>query len=132
MSKLSRLHKICNCSNTRKDTSIANECNGARRRRACFAVFYHFTIFEKSNFCPNSILAKLYNFLGKTKLSTIKKGKSPTFSRVFHPNFFDDFSREIKVVNSLKSPKPQHFHEFFTQKIRQFSREIKVEFFGKK
>ena len=23
-----------------------------------------------------------------------------TFSRVFHPNFFDNFSREIKVVNS--------------------------------
>ena len=26
--------------------------------------------------------------------------KTPTFSRVFHPNFFDNFSREIKVVNS--------------------------------
>ena len=33
----------------------------------------------------------------------------------------------------LKSPKPQHFHEFFTQKkIDNFSREIKVEFFGQK
>ena len=26
--------------------------------------------------------------------------KIPTFSRVFSPNFFDNFSREIKVVNS--------------------------------
>ena len=30
-----------------------------------------------------------------------KKKKKKTFSRVFHPNFlFDNFSREIKVVNS--------------------------------
>ena len=43
----------------------------------------------------NSILTKLYNFLGKSKLSTTKTCKSPTFSRVF-----DTFSREIKVVNS--------------------------------
>ena len=26
--------------------------------------------------------------------------KSPTFSRVFHPEYFDNFFREIKVVNS--------------------------------
>ena len=26
--------------------------------------------------------------------------QTPTFLRVFHPNFFDNFSREIKVVNS--------------------------------
>ena len=26
--------------------------------------------------------------------------KTPTFSRVFQPNFFDNFFREIKVVNS--------------------------------
>ena len=26
--------------------------------------------------------------------------KTPTFSRVFHQNFFDNFSREIKVVKS--------------------------------
>ena len=26
--------------------------------------------------------------------------KTITFSRVFHQNFFDNFSREIKVVNS--------------------------------
>ena len=48
----------------------------------------------------NSILTKLYNFLGKSKLSITKKCKSSTFSRVFQPNFFNNFSREIKVVNS--------------------------------
>ena len=34
------------------------------------------------------------------KVVTAKKSKTPTFSRVFHSNFFDNFSREIKVVNS--------------------------------
>ena len=32
----------------------------------------------------------------------------------------------------LKSPKPQHFHEFFIQKNQLFSREVKVEFLDKK
>ena len=31
-----------------------------------------------------------------------------------------------------KSPKPQHFREFFIPKTRQFSREIKVEFLDRK
>ena len=49
----------------------------------------------------NSILTKFYNFLGKSKLSTTKKCKTTTFSRFFHTIFFfDNFSREIKVVNS--------------------------------
>ena len=48
----------------------------------------------------NSILSKLYNFHVTSKLSTTKKCKSPTFSRVFAQIFFDNFSREIKVVNS--------------------------------
>ena len=45
----------------------------------------------------NSILTKLYNFLGKSMLSTTKKCKSPTFSRVFLPQKSLRFSREIKV-----------------------------------
>ena len=70
------------------------------------------TLFEKS-FCPKiqfwenlniftSISPKnfLTIFLVKSKLSIAKKSKTITFSRVFHPNFFDNFSREIKVVNS--------------------------------
>ena len=31
-------------------------------------------------------------------------------------------------LSTAKRPKPQHFHEFFNQKNRQFSQEIKVEF----
>ena len=58
--------------------------------------------------------------------------KTPTFSRVFHPNFFWQFFSWNQSCQQLKSPKPQHFHEFFTPKNRQFSREIKVEFLDKK
>ena len=47
------------------------------------------TLFEKN-------WAKLYNFLGKLKLSTTKKLKSPKPQR-FHPKQFDNISREIKV-----------------------------------
>ena len=39
-------------------------------------------------------------FLVKSKLSTAKKSKTRTFSRVFHQKKIDNFSREIKVVNS--------------------------------
>ena len=40
--------------------------------------------------------------------------KTPTFSRVFHPNFFWQFSSRNQSCQQLRSPKPQHFHEFFT------------------
>jgi len=36
-------------------------------------------------------------FLVKSKLSTAKKSKTATFSRVFHPKKNRQFSREIKV-----------------------------------
>ena len=64
----------------------------------------------------NSILTKLYNFLGKSKLSTTKKCETPTFSRVFHPNFFWQFFLWNQSCQQLKSPKPQHLHEFLTPK----------------
>ena len=52
------------------------------------------------------------------------------------PNIFTNFSPKIFSWNQscqqLKSPKPQHFHEFFTQKNHQFFRDIKVEFLDKK
>ena len=73
------------------------------------------TLFEKLNFCPKiqfwqnpniftSFSPKFFLtiFLVKSKLSTAKKSKTTTFSRVFH------------------------------SKNRQFSREIKVEFLDKK
>ena len=57
--------------------------------------------------------------------------KIPTFSRVFHPTFFWQYFSWNQSCQQLKSPKPQHFHEFFTPKNRQFSLEIKVEFLDK-
>jgi len=44
---------------------------------------------RKSHYWKSQILVQKFNF-----------DKTPTFSRVFHPIFFDNFSREIKVVNS--------------------------------
>mgnify|MGYP006975451374 CR=1 FL=1 len=41
--------------------------------------------------------------------------KTPTFLRVFHQNFFWQFFSWNQSCQQLKSPKPQHFHEFFTQ-----------------
>ena len=56
------------------------------------------TLFEKSNFCPK-----------------IHFDKTPTFSRVLHPNFFWQFFSWNQSCQQLKSPKPQHFHQFFIQ-----------------
>ena len=41
--------------------------------------------------------------------------KATTFSRVFHPKNFWQFFSWNQSCQQLKSPKPQHFHEFFTQ-----------------
>ena len=84
-----------------------------------FAGWNH-TIRKVKFLSKKSILTKLYNFLGKSKLSTTKKCKSPTFSRVFHPNFFWQFFSWNQSCQQLKSPKPQHFHEFSPKTIRQF------------
>ena len=51
------------------------------RKQRCFRILHTF---------------RKVKFLSKNSIFT----KNPTFSRVFHPNFFDNFSREIKVVNS--------------------------------
>ena len=55
---------------------------------------------RKVNFLSkNSILTKLYNFLGKSKLSTAKKCKISIINifTSFHPKFSDNFSRESKL-----------------------------------
>ena len=39
--------------------------------------------------------------------------KTPTLSRVFHPIFFWQFFSWNQSWQQLKSPKPQHFYEFF-------------------
>ena len=59
------------------------------------------TLFEKSNFCPKIQFHEFFPkffltiFLVKSKLSTDKKSKTTTFSRVFHPPKKVD--NEIKV-----------------------------------
>ena len=60
-------------------------------------------------------------FLVKSKLTTAKKSKTTTFSRVFHPNKNRQLFSWNQSCQQLKSPKPQHFHEFFTQ---NFYREV--------
>ena len=74
------------------------------------------TLFKKSNFCPK-----------------IQFWQNPNILTSFSPNFFFwQFFWWNQSCQQLKSPKSQHFHEFFTQKNRQFSPEIKVEFLDKK
>ena len=48
------------------------------------------------NYAQSNHTIRKVKFLYKNSILT----KTPTFSRVFHPIFFDNFSREIKVVNS--------------------------------
>ena len=54
--------------------------------------------------------------------------KTPTFWQVFHPNFFWQFFSWSQSCQQLKSPKPQHFHEFFTQKKDNFLGKTKLNF----
>ena len=83
---------------------------------------YSITLFEKSNFCPQipfwqnpniftSFSPKIFLtiFLVKSKLSTAKKSKTTTFSRVFHPkrstifsgNQSRIFGQKMKISNSV-------------------------------
>ena len=59
--------------------------------------------FLKQNVCPQmSDVKGTLSHYSKSQIFVQKFNfdKTPTFSRVIHPNFFDNFSREIKVVNS--------------------------------
>ena len=69
----------------------------------------------------NSILTKLYNFLGKSKLSTTKKCKSPTFSRVFLPKIFLTIFLVKSKLSTAKKSKNRSMFTSFHQKNRQFS-----------
>ena len=64
------------------------------------------TLFEKSNFCPKiqfwqnlNIFTRFFLtiFLVKSKLSTAKKSKTTTFSRVFHSKKIDNFLGKSKL-----------------------------------
>ena len=67
--------------------------------------------------------SKSHIFVQKTNFD-----KTPTFSRVFHPNFFWQLFSWNQSCQQLKSPKSQHFHEFFTQKIDNFLGKSKLNF----
>ena len=59
-----------------------------------------------SHYSKSQIFVQKFNF-----------DKTPTFSRIFHPKFFWQFFSWNQSCQQLKSPKPRHFHEFFTQNI---------------
>ena len=76
---------------------------------------FFFTLFEKSNFCPKIQFWHNHNIFTS-----------------FPPKLFWQFFSWNQSCQQLRSPKPQHFHEFFILKNRQFLRKIKVEFLDKK
>ena len=66
-------------------------------------------------------------FMSKNSILT----KPQYFYEFFTKNLFDNFSRKIKAVSSYKVQNHNIFMSFSSKKKnRQFSREIKVEFFG--
>ena len=105
-------------------------------RRACICSHkrtrHTHTIRKVKFLSKNSILTKLYNFLGKSKLSTTKKCKSSTFSRVFHLNFFLTIFLVKSKLSTAKKSKSTTISRVLHPKNREFSREIKVELLKKK
>ena len=69
---------------------------------------------EKSNFCPK-----------------IQFWQNPNIFTSFSPNFFWQFFSWNQSCQQLKSQKPQHFHEFFTQKVDNFHGKSKLNFWTK-
>jgi len=75
----------------------------------------------KTHYSKSQMFGQIFNF-----------DKTPTFSRVFHPKFFWQFFSWNQSCQELKSPKPQHFHEFFThKKIHNFLGKSKLIFWTK-
>ena len=69
----------------------------------------------QSNFCPK-----------------IQFWQNPNIFTSFSPNFFFwQFFSWNQSCQQLKSPKPQHFHEFLTQKIDNFLGKSKLNFWTK-
>ena len=58
---------------------------------------------KSTHYSKSQIFVQKFNF-----------DQTPTFSRVFHPNFFWQIFSWHQSCQQLKRPKPQHFHEFFT------------------
>ena len=79
-------------------------------------ILHIITLFEKSNFCPKiqfwqkpniftSFSSNIFLtiFLVKSKLSTAKKSKTTTFSRVFHPKKIDNYLGKSKLIFRTKN-----------------------------
>ena len=66
-----------------------------------------------SNFLVHPYYSKSQFIVQKFNLD-----KTPTFPQVFSQFFFWQFFSRNQSCQQLKSPKPQHFHEFFTQNKR--------------
>ena len=82
-------------------------------------------IFEKKAILPHysksQIFAQKFNF-----------DQKPTFSRVFHSSFFLTIFLGQSKLSTVKKSKTTTFSRVFYPKNRQFSREFKVEFLDKK
>ena len=109
--------------------------NKTKKTKAEILLFFSFRlILALMEMCSRSSWLSLVvhtirkvKFLSKNSILT----KSPTFSRVFHPKFFWQFFSWNQSCQQLKSPKTQHFHEFFTQKIDNFHGKSKLNFWTK-
>ena len=72
------------------------------------------TLFEKSHFCPKIQFWQNFTiFFGKSTLSTTKMCKSPTFSRIFHPNFFLTIFLVKSKLSTAKKSKTAAFSRVF-------------------
>ena len=59
------------------------------------------TLFDKSNFCPKIQFWQNFTiFSGNQSCQQLKKANRQHFHEFFTQIFFDNFYREIKVVNS--------------------------------
>ena len=112
--------QLLNCH--RRSTKFSRFSYSVHKLMSVFYENYVATLFEKSNFCPkiqfwqNSNIFTSFSpnffltiFLVKSKLSTAKKSKTTTFSRVFHPQKSTIFSgnqswifgQKMKISNSV-------------------------------
>ena len=83
--------------------------------------YWNSFFFPYTHYSKSQIFVQKFNF-----------DNTPTFSRVFHPKFFWQFFSWNQSCQQLKSPKPQHFHEFFTSKKSTIFSGIQSWIFGQK
>ena len=91
------------CSSTLEPT-LNNSCQGSNiGGLAHVPIRNKYRQIERSSaLCSLKVKKKFHDYFHESQIFVQKFNfdKTPTFSGVFHPIFFDNFSREIKVVNS--------------------------------